>query len=112
MVATPLAASAATLPIDGSYGNKPGCHYAKTEESSGADVFFLLTPESVTTASSYCEIKSVGKKTGGMIEAILACQAEGEEGEIDLAAEIVADGKTAKVSFKDGTVWGPLARCG
>lgn len=110
--AAPFSAAAATLPIDGSYGNKPGCHYAKTEESSGADVFLLLTPESVTTATAYCEVKSVGKTTNGTIDAVLACQAEGEEGETALPARIIPEGKSAyKISFEDGTIWGPLPKC-
>ena len=45
----PLASEAAQF-LDGAYGNKEGCTYAKTGESSGADVFLLLNDEGVTTA--------------------------------------------------------------
>ena len=46
-------------------GDKEGCHYATTGQSSGADLFFLLNKEGVTTAASYCEFKGEGKQVGG-----------------------------------------------
>ena len=50
--ALPAAVWADTLPIKGSYGNKDGCAYAKSGESTGSDNFFLLTSEAITTAAS------------------------------------------------------------
>lgn len=112
MIAMPLTAGAATLPIDGSYGNKAGCRYATTGESDGSDDFFLLAPNAVTTATAHCEVRSVGNKTATTIDTVLSCQAEGEESGTELTAQIVREGKDAyKINFKDGTLWGPLAKC-
>ena len=56
-------AGAADL-VDGSYGDEEGCHYAETGETSGADFFFLLNKEGVTTAASYCAFTTDQKRTG------------------------------------------------
>jgi hypothetical protein len=112
LLAAPLAAAAASLPIDGKYGNKAGCAYAGTGESDGADDFFLLTPEAMTTAASVCEIRTVGKTVGNATSVVFSCQAEGEDGAADSPAKVIKAGRNAyTVTFDDGTVWGPLARC-
>jgi hypothetical protein len=111
-LAAPLAVAAASLPIDGKYGNKAGCAYARTGESDGADDFFLLTPEAMTTAASVCEVKTVGKTVGDTTSVVFACQDEGEDGAADSPAKVIKAGKNAyTVTFDDGTVWGPLKRC-
>jgi hypothetical protein len=113
LISAPLSSQAATLAIDGKYGNEAGCHYARTGDSDGSDDFFLLTPESVTTAASYCEVKTTGKsKAGDPIFVIFSCQEEGEENPTDLPASVEQAGKAAyKIVFGDGSVWGPLKRC-
>jgi len=108
----PMAANAASLPIMGKYGDKSGCHYARTGDSDGADVFFLLTSEDVTSAASFCEVKSVGAPKGSDIPVVFACKAEGEDGATDSAALLKPSGKNAyTIAFDDGSVWGPLKRC-
>jgi hypothetical protein len=112
LAALPFAAQAATLSIDGKFGNKDGCAYAKTGESTGSDDFFLLTPEAMTTATAYCEVKTVGKTKGDTTSVVFGCQAEGEDSVSDSPAKLIRAGKNAyKVTFDDGTVWGPLKRC-
>ena len=108
----PFSTSAASLPIDGKYGDKSGCHYAKTEESSGEDDFLLLTPEDVRTSVAYCSFKSIDKTVGDTITATLTCADEGESGEQDFVADVIRNGKDEyTVKFKDGSVWGPMTRC-
>lgn len=103
-------ASAATLPIEGSYGNDAGCRYARTNESEGADVFFLMTPETVTSAASYCEVAKA-ETSGKDIVAILACEAEGETGITQFPVRITPANKAYTIKFDDGTTWGPLRKC-
>ncbi|WLR91589.1 hypothetical protein [Shinella zoogloeoides] len=104
-------AGAAADIVDGSYGDKEGCHYAETGESSGADFFFLLNKEGVTTAASYCEFKGEGKKVGGASVVAAECHEEGSEDVTPNELTLTPDGGGYTVSFPDGTRWGPLMRC-
>ena len=111
--ALPAAVWADTLPIKGSYGNKDGCAYAKSGESTGSDNFFLLTSEAITTAASYCEIKKLVKTEGKNFTATVSCQAEGEEGESGDTAQITSGPKGYTIGFTSdaGIKWGPLPLC-
>ena len=112
VAAMPFSVQAATLSIDGKFGNKDGCAYAKTGESTGSEDFYLLTPEAMTTATAYCEVKTVGKTKSETTNVVFSCQAEGEEGGTDSPAKVIrADKNAYKVVFDDGTSWGPLKRC-
>jgi hypothetical protein len=113
LAALSTAAFADTLPIKGSYGNKDGCAYAKSGESTGADNFFLLTSEAITTAASYCEIKKVLKTEGKNFTATVSCQAEGEEDESEDTAKITSGPKGYTIGFtSDAAIkWGPLPLC-
>lgn len=107
------AALAENLPIKGSYGNKDGCAYAKTGESTGSDDFLLLTNESVTTASTHCTFSDVSKKSKNAFGVTANCE---EEGNADALApfEIVIEpaGKDRyALKIDDGQTWGPLALC-
>ena len=109
MLAT--AVQADTLPIKGSYGNKDGCAYAKSGESTGSEDFFLLTSEAITTAASVCTIKKLVKTDGKSFVAIVSCQAE--DGESDDTARITYSPKGYTIAFTsdDSTKWGPLPLC-
>jgi len=104
------AASAADI-VDGTYGDKEGCRYAETGESSGADIFFLLDSEGVTTAVSYCEFKGEGKSVGGATKVAADCHEEGSEETTPSEMTLTPDSGGYTVSFPDGTRWGPLMRC-
>nr|WP_298105681.1 hypothetical protein [uncultured Shinella sp.] len=104
-------AGAAADIVDGSYGNAEGCHYSETGESSGADVFFLLNKEGVTTAASYCEFKGDAKKVGGATVVKAECSDEGGEPPTPYELTLTPDNGGYTVSFPDGTRWGPLTRC-
>lgn len=97
--------------LDGSYGDKEGCHYAETGESSGADIFFLLNGEGVTTAASYCEFKGEGTKAGDVTTVPAECHEEGSEETTPYDLTLTPESGGYTVSFPDGTRWGPLARC-
>lgn len=113
LAALSTAANADTLPIKGSYGNKDGCAYAKSGESTGSDNFFLLTSEGITTAASYCEIRKVLKTEGKDFTATVACQAEGEESSNEDTVKITSGAKGYTIGFvADAAIkWGPLPLC-
>lgn len=96
--------------LDGAYGNKEGCIYANTGESSGADIFFLLNDEGITTAASYCEFKSEATKSKDGFTLRMQCESEGETGD----EEVVRLTKTKNaytIHLGDGSTWGPLPKC-
>ena len=113
LAAMATSAAADTLPIKGSYGNKDGCAYAKSGESTGSDDFFLLTPEAITTSASYCEFKKVLKTDGASFTATVSCQEEGEENGTDYTAKLSSGPKGYTVTFTDDAAirWGPMALC-
>ncbi|QRI61892.1 hypothetical protein JQ506_13410 [Shinella sp. PSBB067] len=102
----------AAVDIDGSYGDKEGCRYVETGESSGADFFFLLDKEGITTAVSYCEFQGEGRKVGGATLVKAGCHEEGSEEVTPYELTLTPDNGGYTISFADGTRWGPLARCG
>ncbi len=102
-------AEAATF-LDGAYGSKEGCIYAKTGESSGADDFLLLKDDGVTTSVSACEFKGAPTKTATGFTIKAQCDAEGEVGPEDTAT-LTKSAKGYTVSFPDGTKLGPMPKC-
>ncbi|WP_143523498.1 hypothetical protein [Pararhizobium arenae] len=94
------------------FGNTEGCHYAKTGESSGADVFFLLNTEAITTAASYCAFSKPPQLNGTAYTATVDCEEEGQKAEPqDITITPSVDGTAMTVTFSDGTNWGPLPKC-
>jgi len=104
------AAGAADI-VDGKYGDKEGCRYAETGESSGADIFFLLDGKGVTTAVSYCEFKGEAKSVGGATKVAAKCHEEGSEEATPAEMTLTPDSGGYTVGLPDGTRWGPLMRC-
>ncbi|MFB9947750.1 hypothetical protein ACFFP0_02770 [Rhizobium puerariae] len=113
LAALSTTAIADPLPIKGSYGNKEGCAYAGTGESPSSDDFFLLTPEAMTTAAAYCEIRKVLAVEGRNFIATVSCQAEGEEGESEDTAKVTfsSRGYTIGLASDHDIQWGPLPLC-
>jgi hypothetical protein len=107
-MATASADAAAFL--DGAYGSKEGCIYARTGESSGADDFFLLNDDGITTSVSTCDFRGEANKTATGFDIQAECEADGEAGSLDTAT-LTRSSKGYTVSFPDGTKWGPLAKC-
>jgi hypothetical protein len=104
-------AGAAAGIVDGSYGDREGCLYSETGETSGSDIFFLLNKDGVTTAVSYCEFKGEGKQVGGATKVSAECHEEGSEDITPYELTLTPDNGGYTVSFPDGTRWGPLMRC-
>lgn len=96
--------------LDGAYGSKDGCTYAKTGESSGADDFLLINDEGVTTAFAVCEFKGAATKTATGFTIKAECDAEGEKGRAETAT-LTKSAKGYAVSFPDGTKLGPAPKC-
>ena len=97
--------------VDGNYGDKEGCLYSETGESSGSDIFFLLNREGVTTAVSYCAFKGDGRKVGGATMISAECHEEGSTEATPYEMTLTPDHGGYTVGFADGTRWGPLMRC-
>ncbi|MDO9414996.1 hypothetical protein [Pararhizobium sp.] len=97
--------------LDGAYGNKDGCAYAKSGESSGSDDFFLLTDEGVTTAVSYCAFTGAMAKTPKGFAGKVSCEEEGGNGGSEETVELLSESGAYTVAFADGTLWGPIAKC-
>lgn len=104
--------------LDGAYGSKEGCLYARTGESSGADSFFVLNDEGITTATAYCQFMGEATPTPQGFTIRTRCTAEGEtdtttSGDAPAEETVALDRSAAgyTIRFEDGTTWGPLAQC-
>lgn len=108
-----VSAIAAELPIKGSYGNKDGCDYTMTSESTGSDNFFLLTSEAVTTASAYCTFEEVHEDADDGFTVTATCEEEGgNEEQAPFEIDIDRAGPDSYLlKIDDGSTWGPLALC-
>lgn len=110
--AAPLSAGAASLAIDGQYGDKLGCQFGKTEESTGDSDFILLTRDAIRSSVAFCSIKSIDKTSGNTVSTTISCADEGEAGETTMTANVIRTGHDSyRVDFSDGTSWGPFKRC-
>ncbi|AYD01929.1 hypothetical protein [Neorhizobium sp. NCHU2750] len=96
--------------LDGAYGDKDGCIYSKTGDTSGDDDFFLLNDQGITTAVSTCDFHGAATKTDTGFTIDAECEADGEAGSEDIATLTRSD-KGYTVSFPDGTKWGPYPKC-
>jgi hypothetical protein len=106
------AATANAAFLDGAYGTKDGCAYAKTGDSSGADDFALLTAKKITGSTFACTITKAVPGANKGFKVTATCEAEGEEGGEAQAITVIPSGKDAySVSFDDGTHLGPLPKC-
>jgi hypothetical protein len=96
--------------LDGAYGSKDGCIYAKTGQSSGADDFLLLDDEGITTSTSTCDFSGEAVKTSTGFTIKAECEADGEPGSLDTAT-LTKSPKGYTVTFPDGTKLGPMPKC-
>lgn len=96
--------------LDGAYGSKDGCVYAKTGQSSGADDFLLLDDEGITTSTSTCDFSGEAAKTPTGFTIKAECEADGEPGSLDTAT-LTKSPKSYTVTFPDGTKLGPMPKC-
>ncbi|RWX78867.1 hypothetical protein EPK99_09830 [Neorhizobium lilium] len=96
--------------LDGAYGSKEGCVYAKTGKSSGADDFLLLNDDGITTSVSTCDFQGEATKTATGFTIQAECEADGEAGSLDTAT-LTKSAKGYTVSFPDGTKLGPMPKC-
>jgi hypothetical protein len=114
LLAAPCAATAATLPIGGSYGNDRGCALARTGAYDPVDGVYLLTPNEIATSVTLCSFDAVSPAPGGGHHVRMTCSSEGSGPEDDTteAADISGSADAGyTIRFADGTTWGPLARC-
>ncbi len=66
----------------------------------------------MTTAVYFCEFETIVSSKGGTTTVSAMCQAEGEEGGEKIVFDIITAGKKGyRITARDGTDWGPLAKC-
>lgn len=112
--AAPLTASAASLPIDGTYGNEAGCKLALTGNYGEDDSAQIVTPDSLQTMVTACTFTKTSPAPGNRHQVVMTCASEGEgpESNIEDKAEISGDSVSGyTVRFEDGNSWGPLKKC-
>jgi hypothetical protein len=112
--ALPAAAAAATLPLEGTFGNDRGCRLARIGDYSEDDSACILTSEGLQTMVTYCSFDAVTQTPAGGHKVVLTCASEGSgpEDNVEDSAEISGDAISGYVvSFADGTVWEALKRC-
>ena len=113
LAAAPSVVVAATLPIDGTYGDKTSCEWAKTNEYSERDDVLLLSPDGVQTMMTACSFDSISK-VGALYKLAMTCGSEGEgpEGNYADSAELSGDAASGlMLRFANGSSWGALKRC-
>lgn len=103
-------AQAAEKLLDGAYGNAAGCIYARTGQSSAADVLLLLNDEGVTTSETRCRFhgKATSRKNGFSHQ--IQCRSEEETGAVE-TVDLLRSPNGYTVRFNDGITWGPLPKC-
>ena len=110
----PTAAIAATLPIEGTYGNDRGCRLARLGDYSEDDSARILTAEGLQTMVTYCSFDAVTPTPSGNHQVALTCASEGSGSEDNTTDKADVSGNPAQgytVRFADGTTWGPLTKC-
>ena len=106
------AADADSAFLDGAYGSKEGCIYARTGDSSGADDFALLTAKEITGSTFACTIKKAVPAANRSFKVTATCEAEGEDQGEDQTITVAPAAKGGySISFDDGTHLGPLPKC-
>ena len=114
LAALPLCASAATLPIEGSYGNELGCRLARSGEYNPVEGVELLTPSEISTAVTLCSFDEVKPAPGNRYQVSMTCASEGSGPEDNSKDTAEISGSATggyTVRFADGTTWGPLKKC-
>lgn len=112
--AVPLSVIAATLPIDGTYGNPAGCILFKTNNYGEDDSARILKPDGIDTMVAGCTFNTVTALPDGGHRVTMTCASEGSgpEDNYEEKAEISGNDTIGySVRFADGTDWGPLGKC-
>lgn len=112
--AAPLTAMAATLPIEGEYGNDLGCQLARTGEYNPVEGVYLLTAKDLSTSVSLCSFDEVKAAPDDRHQVTMTCSYEGSGPEDDQTEKVEISGGPAEgytVHFPDGSSWGPLGKC-
>jgi len=112
--AAPLSAIAASLPIDGTYGNPAGCTLFKTNNYGEDDSARILKPDGLETMVTGCTFNTVTALPNGRYQITMTCASEGSgpEDNYEDKAEISGNATSGYVvQFGDGTAWEALGKC-
>lgn len=96
--------------LDGDYGDKNGCIYAKTGNTADDADFFLLNSDGITTAAATCDFDGTAEKTATGFSIKTQCDADGEPSSVGTATLTRSD-KGYAVTLPDGTKMGPVPKC-
>lgn len=101
--------------LTGTYGNAPGCAWAKGGDRDADDSLAVLRPDGFETYVMLCDFISVQRGKGAVVATALC----GHEGEDLLTAGLVIirdawdpDDKSKRVTDQDGNEWATVAPCG
>ena len=108
------AASAASISLDGVWGNEAGCKFAK-EGTSEDDSFLVLKADELQSYGTGCEwIEQKSSRDGKVWVATGLCSFEGEDG---LGVKSFAlkrpanPSESLKIYDADGQLWGEVRKC-
>jgi hypothetical protein len=110
----PAVAIAATLPIDGTFGNDRGCQLARMGDYSEDDSARILTADGLQTMVTACSFDAVTSLKAGGHAVVMTCASEGSGPEDNTTDKAEISGNPEhgySIRFADGTTWGPLTRC-
>jgi hypothetical protein len=101
--------------LSGTYGNAPGCAWAKGGDRDADDSLAVLRPDGFETYVMLCDFVSVQRAKGAVIATALC----GHEGEDLLTAGLVIirdawdpGDKSKRVTDEDGNEWATVVPCG
>jgi hypothetical protein len=110
---TPVPADAATLALDGVWGNEAGCKFADTKNNSD-DSLMVLTADGVETYATFCEWVQVGTAIDGTQVVTGLCGHEGEDYrsiEMYIVERDMADTSLIRIRASNGEPWGEVRKC-
>ncbi|MDE1157933.1 MAG: hypothetical protein PW791_06590 [Neorhizobium sp.] len=104
------AANAADPFLDGAYGNKGGCLFAKSGDPGDDDTFFTLDDDGITTSEMTCDFTANATKTANGYSVPAQCDADGEDTKRGTATLAFSD-KGYAITLPGGKTWGPYPKC-
>lgn len=96
--------------LDGDYGDKSGCVYSKTGNTSDDGNFFVINNDGITTADATCDFDGDATKTATGFTIKAQCDADGEASKVGNVT-LTQSPKGYAISLPDGTKFGPYAKC-
>jgi hypothetical protein len=102
------AAHAASIDIDGVWGDKAGCQWVRGDYSS--DVAVILRKDKIEGSEFFCDFTSAKKNADGSFSVRAACAQEGTETTVQI--KIGPEKKSVRtITANKGWRFSPVSRC-